>query len=154
MHPKRFALIGGIIMLAVGLLSLIPNLVGPIDGLPVLRVQESYGYFLGLVPMNIVNKLVLIFLGVAGIYSANERFTNLPASIHYSRWVFAIAGALAILGLIPQTNTLFGYAPLFGYDVWFHAVIAVAGAYFGFALTAKVPDQSPNKNTRMPAHGL
>ena len=55
MHPKRFALIGGIIMLAVGVLALIPNFVGLADSLPVLRVQESYGYFLGLVPMNIVN---------------------------------------------------------------------------------------------------
>ena len=154
MHPKRFALIGGIIMLAVGVLALIPNFVGLADGLPVLRVQESYGYFLGLVPMNIVNKLVLVFIGAAGIYSANERFTNLPASIHYSRWVFAIMGALAVLGLIPRTNTLFGYAPLFGYDIVVHAALAVVGAYFGFALTAKVPDQSPDKNSRMPAHGL
>ncbi len=155
MFPKRFALIGGIIMLAMGLFSLIPQLVGSAQGLPALYVEQSYGLFLGLFPMNVLNKVALIIFGLAGIYAANKKFTNLPASIKFSRWTFFVMGPLAILGLIPQTNTLFGYWPLFGNDIWLHAAFAVVGAYFGFALTARVPDQkATDKKFTTPVHGL
>lgn len=46
-------------------------------------------------------------------------------------------GVLTILGLFPQTNTLGGYWPIFGADVLLHAVLAIAGAYFGYMLTSK-----------------
>ena len=39
---------------------------------------------------------------------------------------------VAVLGLLPQTNTTFGLIPIYGADVWLHAVIAAAAAYFGF----------------------
>ncbi|MGZ5278642.1 MAG: hypothetical protein ACXWC9_01790, partial [Pseudobdellovibrionaceae bacterium] len=39
----------------------------------------------------------------------------------------------AVLGLIPQTQTFFGYWPLFGAEVWFHGTVAAISAYFGFA---------------------
>jgi Domain of unknown function (DUF4383) len=155
MFPKRFAMVGGIVLLALGLISLIPQMVGPIEGLPVLNVDNSYGLFANLFAWNIVNKVLLIVLGATGIYSASERFTNLPASIHWSRWVFAITAVGAILGLIPATNTLFGYMPLFGNQVWLHAVVAVLGAYFGFALTSKAHAQMPkDREYTTPAHGL
>ncbi|MBC7421167.1 MAG: DUF4383 domain-containing protein [Bdellovibrio sp.] len=155
MFPKRFALTGGIIMLAIGIISLIPQMVGSIQGLPALNLEQSYGLFLGLFPMNILNKVTLIVFGLAGIYSASKKFTDLPASIKFSRYVFGVMGALAILGIIPQTNTLFGYVPLFGNEVWAHAAFAVLGAYFGFALTARVPNQKiADKKFTTPVHGL
>jgi hypothetical protein len=46
-------------------------------------------------------------------------------------------GALAILGIIPQTNTLGGYYPLFGANIAVYAIFAVLGAYFGFTLPRK-----------------
>ena len=41
-------------------------------------------------------------------------------------------------GLRPGLNTLFGLVPLYGHDVWLHALLALAGAYFGFARPADV----------------
>ena len=154
MFPRRFALIGGICMLLIGIAALIPAMVGTTDGLPLLKVENSYGLFLNTFPMNIYNKLALIILGLGGIMASSARFTNLPASIHYSRVVFYFCGALAILGAIPQTNTLNGYWPLFGNEIWLHAFMAVVGAYFGFALTAKVPEQKTDRDFNRPAHGL
>lgn len=155
MFPRRFALIGGVIMLVVGLIALLPSMVGSMDGLPLLNVVNSYGLFLNTFAMNIFNKVALIALGLGGIFAGSARFTNLPASIHYSRLVFYISGVLAILGAIPQTNTLNGYWPLFGNDMWLHAFIAAVGAYFGFALTAKLPKQTDDKRDfSTPAHGL
>lgn len=148
MHPRRFALIGGIIMLAMGVLALIPALsVDPVAaGLPLLKVETGYGLFAGLFPMNIFNKVALIVFGLAGIMAANAKGTSLPASIGFSRWVFFVMAPLAILGMFEQTNTLFGYWPLFSYEVLAHGVFAVAGAYFGFLLTSKVP------KSRLAAH--
>jgi hypothetical protein len=145
MHPKRFAFIAGIIMLALGLVALIPSLVGSFVNLPALKVEASYGLFLGYFPMNIFNKVALILFGIAGIWVSRERFNNLPASITYSRVLFIAMGILAILGAIPQTSTLMGYWPLFGKEIGAHAVIAILGAYFGYALTAKVPSSGPRQ---------
>ena len=148
MFPKRFALISGIIMLAMGAFALIPQFVGSAEMLPILKVNDSYGMFLGYFPMNIFNKVALIALGLAGIYAATRPTTALPASIQFSRWTFYVMGALAILGQFPQTNTLSGYWPLFGNEVAFHALFAIMGAYFGFALTSKVKiDESPVRRT-------
>lgn len=154
MFPRRFALFGGICMLLLGLVALMPSLVGPTEGLPLLKVENSYGLFLGLFAMNIFNKVALIVLGLGGIIAASSQFTNLPASINYSRIVFYVSAVLTVLGAFPQTNTLNGYWPLFGNDMWLHLAMAVLGAYFGFALTAKVPDQSPKKDFNTPAHGI
>ena len=145
MHPRRFALIGGIVMLAMGIISLIPSLKGSADSLPFLNLETSYGLFLGIFPMNIVNKVALIVFGLLGIQASNAKFTSLPMSTHYSRLVFYVMGALAILGMIPQTNTLFGYWPLFGGEVLGHAAFALFGAYFGFMLSSKVPDSGPRQ---------
>lgn len=144
MHPRRFALIGGILMVLAGVLALIPSLSSvPTEGLPVLNVETSYGMFLGLFTWNIVNKIILIVVGLIGIAASQAPATSLPKSIAFSRLVFAFMGILAVLGMFAQTNTLFGYAPLFGHDVWLHGVFSLIGAYFGFALKTRV--QEPTK---------
>jgi hypothetical protein len=43
-----------------------------------------------------------------------------------------IFGVLTVMGLIPGLNTVFGLIPLFGHDIWLHALTAIAAAYFGF----------------------
>ena len=142
MHPKQFALIAGIVMVIAGDLALVPSFnVLPTLGMPALNIDTSYGLFLGYVPMNVLNKLALIAFGAVGIAISQAPATALPGSIRWSRIIFVVMGALAILGLFPQTQTLFGYMPLYSWDVVTHAVMAVLGAYFGFALTARVPDQ-------------
>ena len=144
MNPRKFALYGGIVMLGMGVVSLIPNLVGSLDGLPVLNLNQSYGNFLNLFPMNIVNKVLLVIFGVAGIWAANLKGNSLPRSILFSRVVFFVMGAAAILGLFPQTNTFFGYWPLFGFEALAHMVFAVLGLYFGYALSQKANEKFKN----------
>jgi hypothetical protein len=45
--------------------------------------------------------------------------------------VFAL---LAIMGLIPGLNTLFGLAPLYSHDIWLHALSALLAGYFGYVV--------------------
>jgi hypothetical protein len=43
-----------------------------------------------------------------------------------------LAVAYALLGIIPATQTTFGLIPIYGNDVWLHALIAVAAGVIGF----------------------
>ena len=139
MHPTRFAFWSGLVLFITGVLAFIPALSPGTDSLPVLYVEDSYGVFLGLIAMNVFNKVALIFFGILGMVASSDvTNTALPKSIFYSRLVFFTFGALAIMGLFPQTNTLFGYWPLFGGNVWFYALFAALGGYFGYALTARL----------------
>lgn len=137
MNAKNFALVGGIVMLVIGALSLIPAFTGLAFGLPILKIETSYGLFLGVFPLNIVNKAILIGFGLWGVAAASDPALSLPRSISFSRWVFMISVLFAVLGLFPQTNTLFGYAPLFGAGVWLHAVMALAGGIFGYSVVKR-----------------
>jgi hypothetical protein len=142
MHPRQFALIAGLVMVIAGILAFVPSLnVAPSAGMPALDLSNSYSLFLGYIPMNILNKLALISFGAVGVGISQAPATALPGSIRWSRIIFVVMGDLAILGIFPQTQTLFGYMPLYSWDVVTHAVIALLGAYFGFMLTSRVPDQ-------------
>jgi hypothetical protein len=153
MDPRKFALVGGIFMLVVGVVAFI--IPGSIDTLPILKNEYSYGLFLGLFPMNVFNKILLILFGLGGIAAASAKYTALPASIRFSRVLMVVMGIGAILGAIPQTNTLFGYWPLFGNEVLAHGLFAIVGAYFGFALSSRVPRiNSSADDFHSPAHGV
>ena len=155
MHPKGFALTVGIVFLILGVLAFLPSVqMVPDVGLIPLKLEAGYGLAFGLFAMNVINKLVLIAFGLMGLLAYNSKFTSLPASIKYSRLVFAVMGALSILGMIPQTNTLFGYVPLYGNLVWEHGVFSLMGAYFGYALSSMVSDSNiPSSPHSGPLHG-
>ncbi len=50
----------------------------------------------------------------------------------YARAVGLSYALLVVMGLILGLNTLFGLVPLYGHDVWLHALLSVVGLYFGF----------------------
>ncbi len=141
MRPVMFARIVGGLMVLAAVLSFIPNLnVVPAEGMPALAIDNSYGLFLGFVPMNILSKILLLALGAVGLAVSYAPATSLPGSIKWSRILFVLTAVFAVLGLFPATNTLFGYMPLYGWSVATSAVFAILGAYFGFGLTARVPE--------------
>lgn len=135
MSSKKFAFTAGSTMLLLGLFALIPALtVYNNQTLPALKLSASYGYFLGIFPMNILNKLALIFLGIAGIACSNARASDghaLSPSTLWSRVLFYAMAALAVLGSFKATNTFGGYWPLFGNEIWFHALFAAMGGFYG-----------------------
>ena len=44
------------------------------------------------------------------------------------------------MGLIPGLNTTFGLIPIFGNDVWLHALTALIAAYFGWGTRDRAGD--------------
>ena len=49
--------------------------------------------------------------------------------------------ALALLGIIPGTQTTFGLIPIYGNDVWLHALIASAAGVIGFTNVFATPSR-------------
>ena len=54
--------------------------------------------------------------------------------------LLAVAYALlAVLGVLPATQTTFGLIPIYGNDVWLHALIALAAGVIGFTNVFAAP---------------
>jgi hypothetical protein len=53
-------------------------------------------------------------------------YRNYPAARTFTYGLTIFYGALAVMGLIPVLNTTFGLIPIFGHDVWLHALTALA----------------------------
>ena len=130
MDARRFALIFGIIYTVVGVAGFIPALLqAPPPGAPNLAIETLYGRLLGLFPVNILHTLVHLAIGLWGVFAAK----SLGASVGYAKGLAIIYAVLAIMGLIPGLNTMFGLVPLHSHDIWLHAGTALIAAYFGFA---------------------
>ena len=126
---KTFALVFGAIYLLVGILGFIPGLNDHNHAdMPPLAIDSFYGRLLGLFPVNLMHNTVHILIGIWGLLSAK----SVGAARLFGKGLAIIYGLLTVLGLIPGANTLFGLAPIFGHDVWLHALSALVAAYFGF----------------------
>ena len=122
---QAYALVGGLLMVALGIWALaVPGVIN--DNLPTLSINNSYSWFMGNVPLNIVNKFMLIAYGIAGM-AVSKR---IDLSVNWSRFVFITMGIFAVMGLFPQTNTLFGLAPLFSTSIIVHGIFAIFGGIF------------------------
>jgi hypothetical protein len=133
MTARNFAMIAGIIYLAVGVLGFVPAAITPPPpGAPEVGIRAFHGYLLGLFPINIVHNLVHLAIGAWGIAAAR----SMSGARTYSKGLAVIYGALAVMGLIPGLNTMFGLVPIHSHDVWLHAVTAIVAAYFGWSARA------------------
>lgn len=131
---QYFARTVGIIYVLVGVMGLIPGLVKEPAITPDsagLAVTLSYGDLLGLFPINAFHNLVHLIVGVLGILAS----IALDSSRLYSGVLALFYGVLALMGLFPPTQSTLGLIPIFGNDVWLHAVTAAIAAYFGFIVT-------------------
>jgi uncharacterized protein DUF4383 len=129
MTTRNFAMALGVIYIVVGVLGFVPRLLTSPAEAPPLTVNQSYGYLFGLFPVNILHSLVHLAIGVWGVLAARSA---LGGARTYAASVAVIFGVLTVMGFIPRLNTVFGLIPLFGHDVWLHALTAIVAAYFGF----------------------
>ncbi len=129
MLTRYFALVIGVVYVLAGLAGFIPAL-GTERTTPDLIVDAQYRNVLGLFPANILHHLVHLAIGILGIL-AYRSYAN---ARNYSRVLAVVYGLLAVMGLIDagNLNTTFDLIPIFGNDVWLHALTALAAAYFGF----------------------
>lgn len=128
MNTATMAMVFGVVFSLIGVLGFFPS--PPAPGAPPLSVEHGHGMALGLFPINTLHNVVHLLFGVLGIAAARGALMSARA---YFQLVAVAYALLVILGLLPTTQTTFGLIPIWGNDVWLHALIAAGAAYFGFA---------------------
>jgi hypothetical protein len=134
MRTRYFALALGLVFLVIGILGFVPGLLSPPPAEPALLMDTGYGVLFGLFPVNFLHNLVHLAFGVWGVVV----WRSFPASRVYARSVAIIYAVLAVMGLFPGIDTVFGIVPIFSHDIWLHAAIAIVAAYFGYAAVTTV----------------
>ena len=125
MNPATAALIFGVVFVLAGVSGFVPA--PPPSDAPPLVVEHGHGLALGLFPVNTLHNIVHLLFGALGI--AAGRGAILTARSYFL--IVAVSyGLLTLLGLIPMTQTTFGLVPIWGNDVWLHALLAAGAAYF------------------------
>ena len=151
MNARNFAMFLGVVFVFVGIAGFIPGLnhmgaTGHDEHLVV--TNPGHGMLLGLFHVNVLHNLVHIAFGIWGI---GAYLGGLGASRLYAQCVTVIYGLLAVLGLFPRLDTVFGLIPIHGNDAWLHGLIACVSAYFGWAPAATEPtSQMPHSGTPLP----
>ncbi len=126
MKTRYFALIMGLVFLAIGILGFVPALLVVSPEMPPLEVEGSYGLLFGLFPVNVLHNVVHVLFGLWGVMA----YRSFIAARWYAGSVAVIYIVLAVMGFIPGLATFFGLVPLYGNDIWLHAAIAVVAAVF------------------------
>jgi hypothetical protein len=142
MTTRSFALILGLVFVAIGAAGFIPVLahpeagaalagnlsaaVGPVPAPRMLGPGDDMLF--GLFPVNPLLSGLHALCGLWGLIAARGR----GAALFYARIVAILYALLALAGLLPATQTGFGLMPLYAKDVWLHGLIALAAAYFGW----------------------
>jgi hypothetical protein len=140
MKAPLIARILGIALFIGGVVGFVPFATVP-AGLTdqYVTLGANYGFLATLFPVNLVHDVVHLVFGIWGIAAS----WSFAASVSYCRWLAWIYGILTILGVIPLTNTLFGIAPIYGYDVLLHAIVAIAALYGGYGAARIPPPPDP-----------
>ena len=132
MSTRTFAMIFGIVFLIVGVIGFIPGLtvMGGMhsDADSQVKMVTMFGYELKLFPVNVLHDIVHILFGIWGLLAAR----SVANARMYFRGVAIIYAVLTVMGFIPPLNTTFGFIPLYGNDIWLHALLAIVAAYFGW----------------------
>jgi hypothetical protein len=142
MSTRTFAMIFGVVFLIVGAGGFIPGLtamnhMGHAADADV-TMKTMFGYELGLFPVNVLHSIVHLLFGIWGILAAR----SLGGARTYFRAVAVIYAVLTVMGLVTGLQTTFGFIPLYGNDVWLHALLAIVAGYFGWMNRDTVADRS------------
>lgn len=152
MSAATFSFIFGLAYLGAGVAGLLPVfLTPPPADAPETQFTLLYGYLFGLFPVNVAHSAVHIVTGLWGLAAA----MGSVSTVHYARSLAILYGALAVMGLLPEFNTLFGLLPLHSHDVWLHAGTAAIAAYFGWRARSPAHDRRgaiDRRQSRMAIH--
>jgi hypothetical protein len=80
-----------------------------------------------------------VLFGLLGLMAARGMLMSARAFFQMLAVAYAL---LTVLGMIPATQTTFGLIPIYGNDVWLHALIAIAAGVIGFTNMFATPSRA------------
>lgn len=138
MNAPIVARVLGVLFFLAGIAGFVPWIapVAPLDA-PVVSIDTAYRFIGGLFAVNAAHDALHLLFGIWGLV-AGSRF---GASVLYCRAVALIYLLLVILGALPvfAFYTLFGFAPIYGWDVLLHFVLMLVAAYGGYGRASIEP---------------
>lgn len=91
-------------------------------------VSRFDGYVFGWLPSNMLHAILYVVLGAGGILAA----ATFKTAILYCRGMLALTILFALTGFLPLgANDLWGFLPLFGWNVPVHVITAILVFYYG-----------------------
>lgn len=131
---KAFSTLIGFCFTLLGVMGAIPVIHAPWpDSAPDLIIENAYGYLFGILPRNLLLNALHIIIGSVILYASRSDYTAYM-SLRFAAIMFFL---LALLGLFPFTETLFGFMPLFGPNVLLHGLTAIGS--FIFLISVDMP---------------
>ena len=129
MNAPVIARVFGILFLLTGIAGFLPWFApaAPPDA-PVVSLDLMYRMLFGIFPVNVAHNAVHVIFGLWGLAAAG----SFKGGVFYCRCVMWIYLLLVIFGIIPLMNTLFGVAPIYGWDIGLHFVTVLLCAYGGY----------------------
>jgi hypothetical protein len=136
--PIRGYSIGiGVVIALLGVMGFMPGLLYPPEVNDfAMMVNAGYGRLLGLFPTNALGNIMMIMMGIWGMVAGKD----LAASTRFTQFAAWFFGVVALMGLIPGLNTVFGLIPLFGHNIWKHLILARVAAYAGYRSAVRTRD--------------
>ena len=131
MNAPTIARILGLLFLIAGIAGLVPWTApaAPPEA-PVLSLDLFYRYIFGIFPANGAEDALRLLFGIWGLIAA----IGFGSAVVYCRIVTWVSLVLVMLGAVPvfALYTLFGAAPIFGWDAGLHLVFMLVAAYGGY----------------------
>jgi hypothetical protein len=138
MTAQTYAALFGALYLILGIAGFVPPLWERVPaGAPPMQVTVFYASLFGIFTVNIILSMMHLVIGLWGVMAANSRY---PALV-FARGSTVLFLLLGIAGLIPRgpVKTLWGTAPLHGYNAWLYLATALVALFFalrpGYHLT-------------------
>jgi hypothetical protein len=144
MTSRRFALLLGILLLLMGVAGFVPALVRPADDVHGLSLDGGTPLLFGWFGARALNNVVRIALGAAALVSAR----SMDEAVRGCRRAAGAFLLLAICGVVPGLDTMFGFMSLYGNDIWLHGLLFLLCLYYGWIHHNPAPPQAPESSTQ------
>ncbi len=129
MAIRYTSLLLGFAYIIFGVAGILPNSSYPVPSTyPTLIIGARYSVFFAFFPINIMLTYIHMALGLAGVLA----YHSLDHSYIYAKIAGIILLVMALFGIIPVLNIFFGWMPLFGNNIWLHALTGAILVALGF----------------------
>jgi hypothetical protein len=121
---KSFPALLGLALILFGIGGFVPSLLTPGPEVHPLAIDTPHDQLFRLFPVSPLDNIFHILLGAWGLVAAQSR----RRSVMFARIATGIFAALTVLGFVPFSDAF----PLYGNDIWLHALMTLIAAYFGW----------------------